>query len=263
MSRPPESTRLGVDSPLNPAVTSVSAFFPCYNDAPTICGLVETVYRSLADLFVEFEVIVVDDGSTDNSLEVLSELATRLDKLRIIEHEQNRGYGGALRSGFGAAQYEWVFYTDGDAQYDPAEIVDLVKEATASTDVVQGWKMQRSDHWVRKLVGRVYHHFVKLLFGLDVRDVDCDFRLIRRSLLERVVLTRNSGVICAEMMYQFKQAGARITEVPVHHYPREFGRSQFFQLRRVARSIWELIALWVDEVLLNSRRRSESGFRSE
>lgn len=230
-------------------VESLSAFFPCYDDAPTIGGLVERVDAVLSELGIDHEVIVVDDGSTDASVASLEELQSRLPRLRLVVHGRNRGYGGALRSGFAASTRQWVFYTDGDGQYDPAEVRALVERAGPDVDVVQGYKISRSDPWPRRVIGRVYHHAVRLLFGLPVRDTDCDFRLIRRSLLEQVHLRHASGVICVEMVRRFRDAGARFAEVPVHHYPRLHGRSRFFRVRRVARSLADLARLWIALVL--------------
>ena len=231
-------------------VKSLSVFFPCYNDAPTIGGLVCRIDVLLDALGIAHEIIVVNDGSTDGSDAVLRELAAEVSRLRVVEHDANRGYGAALRSGFDAATQEWVFYTDGDAQFDPAEVVHLLERASDGVDVVQGWKVERRDSWVRGLIGRAYHHVVRLSFRLPVRDTDCDFRLIRRALLARVNLRHSSGVICVEMMRKFDRAGARFVEVPVHHYPRPFGRSQFFRFRRVAESLRDVARLWVQLVLL-------------
>ncbi len=238
----------------NPAVASVSAFFPCYNDLATIGGLVDTVTVALEKLGFPFEVIVVDDGSTDDSVELLRALEKENEHLRVIEHERNRGYGGALRTGFEAAQNQWVFYTDGDGQYDPAEVIDLVEAATTDVDFVQGWKIDRGDNIVRVVVGRAYHHTVRLFFDLDIKDTDCDFRLIRKTLLDRVTLEYDSGVVCAELMRSFRDVGARFVERPVHHYPRPVGQSEFFNVRQVTHSLRDLANLWVDRVFRQSRR---------
>lgn len=250
-------------TPANPAVRSVSAFFPCYNDAPTIAGLVAAVAESLESLGVGFDVTVVDDGSGDDSLDVLARAAAETPALSVVEHGRNRGYGAALRSGFAAATKDWVFYTDGDGQYDPREVEALVAAASDSVDVVQGYKLARGDGLVRALVGRAYHHVVRVAFGLRVRDTDCDFRLVRRSLVERVELRHDSGMICVEMMRRFQDAGARFAEVPVHHYDRAHGRSQFMRVGRVARTLLDLGRLWAELVLLrpgwpswSSRRRT-------
>ncbi len=156
----------------------------------------------------------------------------------------NRGYGGALRSGFAAATKDLVFYTDGDAQYDPGELTVLWAAMRPDVDWVNGWKISRSDPLHRIVIGRVYHHTVKLLFGLKVRDVDCDFRLMRRRIFDVVRLEKNSGVICLEMMKKFQDAGFRVAEVPVHHYHRAHGKSQFFNFPRIARTGVDVLKLW-------------------
>jgi len=228
----------------NDEVRHVSAFFPCYNDELAIPKMVRDVRRALVGTVERFEIVVVDDGSIDGSVRALCELRAEIPELRIVEHGQNRGYGGALISGFGAATEEWIFYTDGDAQYDASEIVRCIDAAGPSIDIVQGYKLGRGDSWYRKVIGRVYHHAVRLLFGLRVRDTDCDFRLIRRNLLEKVELVSTSGVICVEMMWKFQQAGARFAEVGVSHHERPHGRSQFFRLPAIARSARQLLGLW-------------------
>jgi glycosyltransferase involved in cell wall biosynthesis len=233
-----------VDGLLNPLVTSVSAFFPCYNDALSIGKMVRDVHAGLEGAVADFEVIVVNDGSKDDSLAVLHALTDEFPRLRIVNHEVNRGYGGALISGFAAATKDWVFYTDGDAQYDATEIVRCLAAVRADTDVVQGFKIGRGDPWHRKVIGRVYHHVVKLLFRLRVSDTDCDFRLIRRSLLDKVTLRSHTGVICVEMMCSFQRVGARFVEVGVSHYARPHGKSQFFRLPAIGRSAVQLLQLW-------------------
>ncbi len=225
-------------------IASVSAVFPCYNDEPTIGGLVDDVYDALRPLVAEVEVIVVDDGSVDGSGKLLDWMAVSRPWLRVVHHERNGGYGQALISGFTAARHDWIFYTDGDAQYDPREAAGLVPQANDDVDIVQGYKVGRGDTWYRKVIGRIYHHVVKALFGLHVRDTDCDFRLFRRSLFTDRPLQSTSGVICVEMMRSFQQAGARFVETPVHHYFRPVGRSQFFRLPAIARSARQLLVLW-------------------
>ncbi|HEX4867494.1 MAG TPA: glycosyltransferase family 2 protein [Acidimicrobiales bacterium] len=238
----------------NPEVRSLSACFPCYNDAETIGTMVDSVHKALDPLVDDLEVIVANDGSQDGSAAVLDELAATRPWLRVIHHEANRGYGGALLSAFGAATTDWIFYTDGDAQYDATEAADLVALVTPTVDVVQGWKLERGDRWYRKVIGRTYHHVVKLLFNLHVRDTDCDFRLFRRSLLAGDPLRSTSGVICVEMMRTFEQRGARFVEAPVHHYHRPSGRSQFFRLPAIARSARQLLALWWELMVLRRPR---------
>jgi glycosyltransferase involved in cell wall biosynthesis len=236
---------------VNPAVVAVSAFFPCYNDQPTIASMVEIAFATLGRVGVtDAEVIVIDDGSTDDSPAVLAKLATEQPLLRVVTHEQNRGYGGALFSGFAAATKQWVFYTDGDGQFDPSELELLVHHASEEVDVVQGYKLRRADNVMRRVVGRVYHWFVSRAFGLQIRDTDCDFRLIRRSALDRVTLEHTTGVICVELVRKLQDSGARFTEVGVHHYRRAFGKSEFFRIGAVAGTLLDLAALWWRLVIL-------------
>ena len=228
----------------NAVVTSVTACFPCYNDARTIAKMVEDVRGALGPLVGQLEIIVVDDGSTDDSIAVLKELEAEVSELRVVIHPNNRGYGGALLTAFTTATNDWIFYTDGDAQYDATEAAEMVRAVRSDTDIVQGYKSGRGDTLARKIIGRVYHHAVKLLFRLPVRDTDCDFRLFRRQLIVDHPLSSTTGVICVEMMRTFYVAGAHFVEVPVHHYFRPHGRSQFFRAPQIARAAWGLVRLW-------------------
>jgi glycosyltransferase involved in cell wall biosynthesis len=236
----------------------LSVFFPAYNDSGTIASLVITALTTARRLTPDFEVIIVNDGSADRTAEIADELARTYPAVRVVHHERNRGYGGALRSGFDAASRELVFYTDGDAQYDPAEMEVLWHALRDDVDLVNGYKISRSDPLHRVLIGRAYHHTVRLLFGLRVRDVDCDFRLMRRSIFEHVSLQKDSGVICLEMMKKIQDAGFRIAEVPVHHYHRAYGRSQFFNFGRLARTVVDVARLWFALVVRREARSAQA-----
>jgi glycosyltransferase involved in cell wall biosynthesis len=223
---------------------SISVFFPAYNDGGTIPSMVLTALMTLRQLTDDYEVMVVNDGSSDYTAAVLAELAARYPELRVIHHEQNQGYGGALRTGFRAATKDLIFYTDGDAQYDPREIARLYEAWSEQVDFINGYKISRSDPLHRVIIGRIYHWTVKLAFGLGLRDVDCDFRLMRREIFDTVHLQSDSGVICVELMKKVQDAGFRIVEVPVHHYHRAYGKSQFFNFRRIWRTGKQLWGLW-------------------
>ncbi len=225
-------------------LSSLSIFLPAYNDAGTITELVlkaEQTARSLTD---EFELIVVNDGSEDDTATVLANLKTRIPRLRVITHPVNRGYGGALRSGFAAARGDWVFYTDGDGQYDPAELTCLVDALHPGLDLVNGYKRRRHDPWIRVVLGALYNSGVRWLFGLRLRDVDCDFRLIRRATLIEIELESDSGAICVELIRGLQDRGARFAEVAVSHYRRRQGASQFFNGRRVFDTARQVVRLW-------------------
>ncbi|MBX7243927.1 MAG: glycosyltransferase family 2 protein [Candidatus Sumerlaeaceae bacterium] len=223
----------------------LSVFFPCYNDGGTIASMVISASAAAQKVTEDYEVIVIDDGSTDASREILRHLERDdPDHVRLVFHEKNRGYGGALRSGFSSATKEWVFYTDGDAQYNAMELTKLVAMAGPDVDWVQGFKIKRHDPLHRIIIGRVYHWMMKLMFNLKTCDVDCDFRLIRRSVLQKFELTQNSGVICLELVRKLQTAGARCVEVGVNHYHRTYGRSQFFNFRRILAVGVGVLKLW-------------------
>ncbi len=232
---------------------SISAFFPAYNDGGTIPSMVITALRTLATVTDDYEVVVVNDGSADYTAEVLEELARVYPQVRIIHHPINRGYGAALRTGFASAQKEWVFYTDGDAQYDPHELTILVDALAPGVDIVNGYKIVRQDPLHRILIGRLYHHFVKFMFGFKLRDVDCDFRLIRREVFDSVPLESDTGTICLEMIKKFQDKGYKFAEVPVHHFHRAYGKSQFFNFPRLWRTAIQLTQLWWKLVVRKER----------
>jgi glycosyltransferase involved in cell wall biosynthesis len=234
----------------------LSIFFPAYNDSGTIASLVIAARQAARTLTSDFEIIIVNDGSADATPEIAEELARTYPEVRVVHHPRNRGYGGALRTGFREARKDLIFYTDGDAQYDPSELVNLWPHLSEEVDLVNGYKISRSDPLHRIVIGRLYHYTVTRLFGIGVRDVDCDFRLMRRSIFDRVTLAHNSGVICLEMMKKITDAGFRIREVPVHHYHRAYGRSQFFNFRRIFRTAVDVAKLWVDLVVLKRHQQA-------
>lgn len=233
----------------------ISAFFPAYNDSGTIASMVVAARIAVREITDDFEITVVNDGSPDHTAEILAELERVVPELRVIHHPVNRGYGGALRSGFASATKELIFYTDGDAQYDPREVKRLYDAWGDDVDFINGYKIGRSDPLHRIIIGRVYHWTVRLAFRLRLRDVDCDFRLFRRRIFDRVELTKSSGVICVELMKKVQDAGFRIREVPVHHYHRAYGQSQFFNFPRVARTLLDLSRLWLELVVRKTHLR--------
>ena len=228
---------------------SITVFFPAYNDEGSIGAMVRGALELLPHWTADYEVIVVNDGSSDRTAAVLDELARQYELVRVIHHQRNRGYGGALRSGFANATKELVFYTDGDGQYDVQELARLLPLLSEAVDVVNGYKRKRADSRRRIVIGAAYKRLARLLFNLPIRDVDCDFRLMRRAAIQSVELVSSSGVICTEMIYKLHQAGCRFVETPVHHYPRLHGQSQFFTLRRVARTASDFFKLWLKLVI--------------
>jgi glycosyltransferase involved in cell wall biosynthesis len=229
----------------NPISRSISVFFPAFNDAHAIAPLVISALKILPILTDEYEVVVINDGSTDATPEVLEELVRTSKQVKVVHHPRNLGYGATLRSGFRHSTKDLIFYTDGDGQYDVRELLALYQELTPTVDVVNGFKRNRADKSHRKLLGGIYNQITRFLFRVPIRDVDCDFRLLRRSALERISLDSSSGVIGVELVHKLASAGCVFKEVPVHHYPRTHGKSQFFTPLRVGRTIFDYCLLWV------------------
>jgi glycosyltransferase involved in cell wall biosynthesis len=219
---------------------SLSCVFPAYNDARTLPWVLARADVAARNAANRYEIIVVNDGSDDATGDVLRALSKRFSKLRIITHAKNRGYGAAIRSGFRAARYAWIFYTDGDGQYNPLELKKLVSVRDEKTDVVNGYKISRSDPFNRKVLGSLYNFLLYKCYKLPIRDVDCDFRLIRSTTLRRIRLRSASGAFPFELILRLSRAGARFKEVPVRHYPRRHGTSQFFRPRHLFATLREL-----------------------
>jgi glycosyltransferase involved in cell wall biosynthesis len=232
----------------------LSIFFPCYNDAGTIASLVVLADKTARQFTDDYEIIVVNDGSGDHSLAVLEELQKKYKVLKVINHIKNRGYGGALRSGFDAATKELIFYTDGDFQYDVTDMGLLYEKMKPGIDWVNGWKISRNDAWYRKAIGKLYNFGVKTLFNIKIRDIDCDYRLLRKSAVDKIDLSFDSGVICLELIKKLQLAGCRAAEAPVNHFFRSYGKSQFFNFRRVFRTFWNLLQLWIQIYIRKSYR---------
>lgn len=223
---------------------SLTVFFPCFNDSGTIGSLVVEANVVASEYTSDYEILVVDDGSTDSSPALLQELQKKYPRLRVIRHGRNAGYGAALQSGFAHASKDLIFYTDGDGQYDVFELRRLLQVMQEGVDVVNGYKIARCDPWHRIIIGKLYLRLMRLLFNFHVRDVDCDFRLIRRRVFDTIRLHHTSGVVCLELVKKLELAGYRFVDFPVHHYHRQYGRSQFFNVRRLLVTGVNILRLW-------------------
>jgi glycosyltransferase involved in cell wall biosynthesis len=228
---------------------SLTALFPAYNDQHTIENIVRTAAEEMRKVTDDFEVLVVDDGSRDQTGVILDRLSDALPFLRVIHHPRNLGYGAALIAGFTNARKDLIFYTDGDGQYDVREMHNLFAQLKPNIDLVNGYKIKRADAWYRIWIGTAYREAMRLVFRLQIRDVDCDFRLFRRYIFETISLESRSGVICVEMAKKFERAGFRMVEVPVSHYPRLHGRSEFFRVRHLVYTFQGLLKVWWNLVI--------------
>lgn len=226
---------------------SLSIFFPSLNDAQALPGLAEKAYSVAKKVSNNFEIIIINDGSTDNTKDVLNIMQRKYSFLKVINHHKNRGYGGALISGFNNSSKEWVFYTDGDGQYDPSELEKFVGKIDNKTEVINGYKIKRYDKKRRKFLGFLYNTIVHKIYDIPITDIDCDFRLIRNTCLQKIRLSSNSGLICLELILKLKKVGAQFKEVNVHHYPRQHGKSQFFSFKHLLKTFREHVVFFAHQ----------------
>jgi len=219
----------------------ISAVMPAYNEEANLEQSVSRMAEALVASARGFEIIVVDDGSQDGTAALLERLKGAHPHLRVVRHPVNRGYGAALRSGFDAARFGWIFVMDADNQFDPADVESLLACA-ADADIVAGYRKHRRDPPLRRLNAWAFFTMVRLLFGRLVRDVNCAFKLIRRDLIARMALHSEGALINTEMLVLASQLHARVVEVPVRHYPRTAGKQTGANVRVVIRAFRELLA---------------------
>lgn len=222
----------------------LTIFFPYLNDWGTVGSMVLLASATAKKITDNFEILVVDDGSDISSAKALDQIKPLVPQLRVIRHSRNTGYGGALRAGFTHARGELIFYTDCDAQYDVRELLSLYRAYKSGIGMVNGYKLERHDPWYRIVLGLVYQHLVKVAFRLPIIDTDCDFRLIEKKVFDKVRLFETTGTICVELVKKISHFGFKIVEVPVNHYDRPSGFSQFFNLHRLYNTFVNLGKLW-------------------
>jgi len=210
-----------------PRVAALSFFFPAHNEAENIGALVAEALQVLPNLADQFEIIAVDDGSTDATPRLADELAARHPQVRAVHHEVNRGYGAALRSGFRAARYDLVCFLDGDRQFHVEDLGRLLERQAAADqpDVVVGYRVKRADPFVRLAYARSYRLALRIFFGLKVRDPDCACKLFRRAALEGIRVESEGGFLSGELLVKLLQRRRTIAGVGVPHYPRQIGRA--------------------------------------
>ena len=223
-------------------MVSVSVFFPCYNEQENVGRTVENALSVLGKLDADFEVIIVDDGSADETGRIADEIARRDPRIKVVHHPHNLGYGAALQSGFGAATKELVFYTDGDGQFDMKEMPPLLG-LMEQYDIVSCYRLNRRDPLVRKINAWCWTKLVCLLFGLKVRDIDCAFKLYKRAIFEHIEMASTGALISAEILARAARRGYRITQKGVHHYPRTAGVQTGAKFRVIFRAFRELFKL--------------------
>lgn len=225
-------------------IASLSVFFPAFNEEKNITKTVTAAIEVLEKRVGQYEVIVVDDGSTDQTGTIVKELIKKNSKIRLITHTPNRGYGAALKSGFTHCQYPWIAYTDSDNQFNFQEI-DHFLDQRDEADLIIGYRSPRRDPWQRLGIGQMLKFWNLIFFGLWVHDVDCGFKLIKKKVIDQIgILQTSSGMTETELLVKAKKSGFKIMEIPVTHYPRQAGRQTGAEPCVIWRSIKESFQLW-------------------
>jgi glycosyltransferase involved in cell wall biosynthesis len=224
------------------ALAGLTIILPCFNEAENVADAIRYATAAAERCATGHEIVVIDDGSTDETAAVAARLAERDRRVRVVVHTRNRGYGDAVRTGIAAARMPWVFLTDADLQFDLTELEDFLPVA-ADADIVVGWRIARHDPLNRRLNAAAWNWLVRRMFRLPVRDVDCAFKLVRRDLLQSFPLESTGAMISTELVVKCLAAGGRLEELGVHHRPRVAGEQSGANPRVVARAFFELARL--------------------
>ena len=224
-------------------VNSISVFFPCFNEQENVTRTVEQAQNVLEKLNIDFEIIIVNDGSSDDTGKIADEISSRYDRVKVVHHERNLGYGAALQSGFKAATKEFVFYTDGDGQFDINEMPPLLP-MMKQYDIVSCYRLKRQDPFVRKLNGWCWTKLVCLLFGMRIWDIDCAFKLYKREIFDNIKMTSTGALIDTEILARATNKGYHITQKGVHHFPRSAGEQTGANIRVILKAFKELFKLY-------------------
>jgi len=224
-------------------LSGISVFLPAHNEEDNIERVVQGFRAQLPKIAHDYEIIVVNDGSTDHTGEIAEKIAAADTHVRVLHHSVNRGYGAAVISGIHAATKNYILLCDGDGQFDPAD-AGLMAAKIGDYDVVVGRRIHRADHLFRRLNGKAWSLLMRLLFGLRITDIDCGLKLFRRNLLEHIELEAKGAMITTELMAKLARRGARITEVGVRHLPRLAGEQTGNSLRVITRAFRELFTMY-------------------
>ncbi len=228
-------------------IDEISFFLPCYNEEKNVKKSVMSVKAVLERIADKWEIIIVDDGSKDKTGKIADELSRKIKRIQVVHNKPNKGYGGALKSGFEASNYKWVAFADSDGQFDYSEITKFIeKQKQTGADLVLGIRARRADSFIRKLFTLVWSKILpRLLLGLRVTDYSCGFKLIRKSVYESVLpLVGEEKVTQIELLTKAQRKGYKFAEVKVKHLPRQFGHQTGADLKVIVKSVQDLLKLW-------------------
>lgn len=227
-------------------VPELSIFFPFWNEEKNIEKVVKNAIPVAEKVAQKWEIIMVDDGSNDKTLEIAEKLAINNSNLRVVSHTPNRGYGAALKEGFSSAKYNLVVFNDGDGQFDFSEVIKFL-EKIDKVDLVIGFRKRRADQPLRHFLMLLLKIWDFIFFGFRFRDIDCGFKMFKKNTLEKISpLFSEGAMITTEILARVKRANLKIAEVEVSHFPRKFGNQSGGNLRVVLRAIFESMLIWID-----------------
>lgn len=242
----------------------ISAVIPCYNEESSIVKVIKDAHRALDYLCRNFEIIVVNDGSTDNTQKVLEKASRDYPRVRIITHTVNKGYGGALISGLSEARGDYILTVDGDGQFDMRELSYILKGLKYS-DIVIGYRIKRKDHFMRSVNSFIFNWAVRIFFGLWVKDVNCSMKGFRQDVIKKLQIVSQGALVNVDILTQAMRYGFKIVQVPIHHFPRISGSSTGANKKVILKSLYEFTRLLVREFPLrykefSFRQRTTIGF---
>ncbi|MBP8591216.1 glycosyltransferase family 2 protein [Candidatus Shapirobacteria bacterium] len=225
-------------------LSSLSIFFPFYNEEANIAAQTREALK-IAPLFArKWEIILVNDGSADKTGEIAQELAKKYPEVRAISHRQNKGYGAAIKSGLKNCRYDWIFFSDGDRQFNLKELEKLV-EKNDQADLIIGYRQKRADSFIRLANAKLFNFLIRILFGLKVKDIDCAFKLIKKEVIENIWPLKSDGaLVSSELLIKARKKGYKIIEVPVSHRPRQAGKQTGANPRVIFKAFYDIAALW-------------------
>ncbi len=224
---------------------SLSVFFPVFNEEANLEVLIKQAIRILPHLASRYELLIINDGSSDESLKIAKKLKSQYQEIRIFSHKYNRGYGEVLKTGIKKSRYDWIFWTDSDLQFDLSELMNFVKVSNKFKAII-GYREKRVEGLGRHINAGLFKLYIDLLFRLHVRDIDCAFKLFKADLLKKLVLSSGSAFTSAEILYRLKKEGVIFKEIAVKHYPRLYGQATGADLKVIIKACYEALTTYLN-----------------
>lgn len=224
---------------------SLSVFFPVFNEESNLEVLITQALRIVPTLASKYELLIINDGSTDDSLQIAQKISKKHKEVKVFTHKKNIGYGEVLKIGIKKSQYDWIFWTDSDLQFDLAELANFVKEANKNEAII-GYRKKRVEGFRRIMNAGLFRIYINLLFRLHVKDIDCAFKLFRSDLLKKLKLSSSSAFTSAEILYRLKKKGIKFKEIAVNHYPRLYGQATGANLKIIIKACYEALITYLN-----------------